>query len=183
MASHLKFVKKSTMTDEMRKTLCEHARDNPFCTQKQLQQWVAEKFNLQVSQATISNTIKKSTDYLSANMERGDTKRHKGAKFPELEAVLYEWFIQYQDRINMSGELIIEKAKVLLKKMFHTDTPEISFSQGSLERFKSRHVIKSYRHFGESGSVNMENLESNLQTIREKLDQFSMKDVFNMDER
>ncbi|XP_047306342.1 uncharacterized protein LOC124909737 [Impatiens glandulifera] len=77
MASHLKGVKKSIMTDEMRKALCEHARDSPSCTQKQLKKWVAKKFNLQVSQATISNTINKSIDYLSANMERGDTKRYK----------------------------------------------------------------------------------------------------------
>ncbi|XP_047331423.1 uncharacterized protein LOC124934999 [Impatiens glandulifera] len=88
MASHLKGVKKSTMTDEMRNALCEHVRDNPSCTKKQLQQWVAEKFNLQVSQATISNTIKKSTNYLSANMERGDTRRHKA------------WSIDVQQKTN-----------------------------------------------------------------------------------
>lgn len=66
--------------------------------------------------------------------------------------------------------------------MFPTYPLYINFSQGWLERFKSRHGIKSYRRFGESGSVDMENLESNLQTIREKLDQFSMKNIFNMDE-
>lgn len=46
MASHLKGVKKSTMTDEMHKTLCEYNIENPTCTQKQLQQWVSKKFNL-----------------------------------------------------------------------------------------------------------------------------------------
>lgn len=94
MASHLKGVKKSTMTDEMRKALYKYNIENPTCTQKQLQQWVSEKFNLQVSQATISNTIKRSSEYLSANIKKGDTKRHKTAKFLELEKVLHEWFVQ-----------------------------------------------------------------------------------------
>ena len=60
----------------------------------------------------------------------------------------------------MPDKLIIEKIKVLLEKMFFTDTPEISFSQGWIERFKSRHDIKSYCRCGESGSVNMKNLEA-----------------------
>ncbi|KAM3304556.1 hypothetical protein P3S67_011422 [Capsicum chacoense] len=51
-----------------------------------------------------------------------------------------------------------------------------------MQVFKSSHGIKQYRRFGESGSVNMEAMESNLQSIREKLDQFAKKDVFNMDE-
>ncbi|KAM3319815.1 hypothetical protein P3S67_007015 [Capsicum chacoense] len=66
--------------------------------------------------------------------------------------------------------------------MYPIDTPDFHFSQGWLERFKSRHGIKQYLRFGESGSVNMEAMESNLQSIREKLDQFAKKDVFNMDE-
>ncbi|KAM3287572.1 hypothetical protein P3S67_021002 [Capsicum chacoense] len=156
MASHLKGVKKSTMTNGIRRELCEYKQQNLACTQKQLQQWVLEKFNLQVSQATISNTIKRSAEYLSAaDIPKDEAKRHKAAKFPKLEKSLFEWFIHYQERVNMNGELI---------------------------RFKSRHGIKQYRRFRESGSVTMEAMESNLQSIREKLDQFAKKDVFNMDE-
>lgn len=183
MASHLKGIKKSTMTDGIRRELCEYKQQNPACTQKQLQQWVSEKFNLQVSQATISNTIKRSAEYLSvSDIPKDDAKRHKAAKFPELEKALYEWFVHNQERVNMSGELIVTKGKEFLKKMYPIDTPDFHFSQGWLERFKSRHGIKTYRRFGESGSVNMEVVENNLQSIREKLNQFAMKDVFNMDE-
>ena len=96
MASHLKGVQKSTMTDQIRKALCEYRRDHPTITQKELQQWLDEKYHLKVSQGTISNTIKRSAEYLSANLEKGgDVKRHKPAKFPEMEKVIYEWFLQY----------------------------------------------------------------------------------------
>ena len=85
MASHLKGVKKTTMTDEIRRALCKHNKDNPSLTQKQLQEWVHSNYGLQVSQATISNTVKRSLEYLSLAPERGDVKRHKPAKFPDLE--------------------------------------------------------------------------------------------------
>ena len=65
MASHLKGVKKTTMTDEIRRALCKHNKDNPSLTQKQLQEWVHSNYGLQVSQATISNTVKRSLEYLS----------------------------------------------------------------------------------------------------------------------
>ncbi|XVF51243.1 hypothetical protein PTKIN_Ptkin04bG0168800 [Pterospermum kingtungense] len=59
---------------------------------------------------------------------------------------------------------------------------EFHFSQGWFKRFKLRHGIKNFHHFGESGSIDMTNMENNLKSIREKVDQFEMKDVFNMDE-
>ncbi|GKA88725.1 CENP-B homolog protein 2-like protein [Tanacetum coccineum] len=83
------------MTDEIRRALCKHNKDNPSLTQKQLQEWVHSNYGLQVSQATISNTVKRSLEYLSLAPERGDVKRHKPAKFPDLEKSLYEWILQW----------------------------------------------------------------------------------------
>ncbi|GKC71966.1 CENP-B homolog protein 2-like protein, partial [Tanacetum coccineum] len=121
------------MTDEIRRALCKHNKDNPSLTQKQLQEWVHSNYGLQVSQATISNTVKRSLEYLSLAPERGDVKRHKPAKFPDLEKSLYEWILQYQEHVNMTGEL-------------------------------------------------MEGMEDKLKSIRDKVDQFEMKDIFNTDE-
>ncbi|XP_022007621.1 uncharacterized protein LOC110906861 [Helianthus annuus] len=92
------------MTDEIRRALCKHNKDNPSLTQKQLQEWVHSNYGLQVSQATISNTVKRSLEYLSLAPERGDVKRHKRAKFPDLEKSLYEWILQYQEHVNMTDE-------------------------------------------------------------------------------
>ena len=95
MASHLKGVVKSTMSDQIRKELCEYKRDNPISTQKDLQRWLEGKFQLKVSQRTISNTLKRSDDYLSTEIENGrvEIKRHKPAKCPDMENVVYEWFL------------------------------------------------------------------------------------------
>lgn len=183
MATHLKGIQKSTMTNQQRKMLCEYKRDQPGCTQNDLVKWVEKSFNLKVSQATISNTLKRSAEFLSSDFEKGgSSKRQKSAKYPDLEKVVYEWFLQHQERVNITGELILEKANEALKLLHPEDPANHRLSQGWLEKFKSRHGIKSYRRFGESGSVDMHDMENKLESIREKIDQFPRKDVFNMDE-
>ncbi|KAL2227918.1 UNVERIFIED_CONTAM: Tigger transposable element-derived protein 4, partial [Sesamum indicum] len=171
------------MNDQMRKGLCEYKRDHPTCIKTDLEAWVDEKYRLKFSQGTISNTLKRLSEYLLVNFENGvDIKRHKSAKYPDMEKVHYEWFIQYQDRVNMTGELILEKAKDIMKLLYPQHPPEHQISQGWLEKFKVRHGIKSFHHFGESSSVNMQDMKMKLEAIREKINQFSMKDVFNLDE-
>ena len=135
MASHLKGMKHTTMTCEMRKALCEYKSENPASSKKELQKWVSEKFNIQISQATISNTIKRSSEYLSADLTKPDAKRHKSAKFPNLEKILYEWILQHQERVNISGELIQEKAKDFMKILYGDNSPEFNYSLGWVERF------------------------------------------------
>ncbi|MFQ6634156.1 hypothetical protein Gotur_010404 [Gossypium turneri] len=182
MASHLKDVKKSTLTDEMRKVLCEYKNEHPSSSQKDLQQWIQQTFDLSVSQSIISNTLKRSSEYLSKEIKNNNVKMHKSAKYPELEKVLYEWFLQYQEKVNMTGEMIQTKAKEFLQKMYGDSNSKFNFSIGWLERFKARHGIKSYRRFGESDSVVMENIEDALPQIRAKLENFCWEDIYNMDE-
>jgi hypothetical protein len=73
------------------------------------------------------------------------------------------------------------KAAHFLQK-FHPDVPEMAFSQGWLEKFKDWHMIKSFRHFGESGALDMEAIGAALSDIRAIVDAYAKKDVFNMDE-
>ncbi|MFQ6633678.1 hypothetical protein Gotur_011905 [Gossypium turneri] len=65
--------------------------------------------------------------------------------------------------------------------MYGDANSELNCSIGWLERFKARHGIKSYRRFGESGSVFMENIEDALPQIRAKLENFDWKDIYNME--
>ena len=81
----------------------------------------------------------------------------------------------------MTGEIIQTKAKEFLQKIYGDANSEFNFSIGLLEWFKARHEIKSYRRFGESGSVVMENIEDALPQIRAKLENFDWKDIYNMD--
>nr|KJB15076.1 hypothetical protein B456_002G159000 [Gossypium raimondii] len=164
MVSHLKGVKKSTLTDEMRKALCEYKNEHSSSNKKDLQQWVQQTFDLSVIQSTISNTLKRSSEYLSKEINNSNSK------YPELEKVLYEWFLQYQEKVNKIGEMIQTKAKEFLKKMYSDSNFKLNFSIVWLEWFKARHEIKSYRRFDA------------LPQIRAKLKNFDWKDIYNMDE-
>ncbi len=80
----------------------------------------------------------------------------------------------------MNGELVRESATKILDRLYPRYEP-FEFSSGWLEVFKSRHGIRSYHRFGESGSVNMAALANTLPAIRDILDQYAWKDIYNMD--
>ncbi|XP_021984652.2 uncharacterized protein LOC110880400 [Helianthus annuus] len=89
---------------------------------------------MKVSQGTISNTLKRSSDFLSTNFDKdGSYKHHKAAKYPDMEKVVYEWFLQHQERVNITGELTIEKAVEALKLLYPQDSSEHKLSQGWLD--------------------------------------------------
>ncbi|GJY89231.1 hypothetical protein Tco_0503859 [Tanacetum coccineum] len=48
--------------------------------------------------------IKRSLEYLSLAPERGDVKRHKPAKFPDLEKSLYEWILPISRTCEMKTD-------------------------------------------------------------------------------
>jgi hypothetical protein len=98
-----------------------------------------------------------------------------------MESALVKWFRANQERANVSGEFVRESAMKILDRLYPGHEP-FEFSSGWLEAFKSRHGIRSYRRFGESGSVDMAALANTLPTIRDVLDQYAWKDIYNMDE-
>ena len=98
-----------------------------------------------------------------------------------MESAFVEWFLSHQDRVNVSGDLIKEKADLFLDH-FYPEHDVFKFSNGWLESFKDRHEIKSIRRFVESGSVDMTLIGKSLPDIRETLDKYEWKDIYNMDE-
>jgi hypothetical protein len=100
-------------------------------------------------------------------------------RYLEMESALVKWFRANQEQANVSGELVRENATKILDRLYPGHEP-FEFWSGWLEAFKSRHGIKSYCRFGESGSIDMAALANTLPTIRDVLDQW--KDIYNMDE-
>ncbi len=171
------------MTDSMRIALCQQREKEPKWTQKQLKEWVETTYGFPISQATVSNTLKRARDLIAADNTLSNTqvKRHQNVLYPLMEKALHTWFIAHQGRVNMSGELLQVKGAKFLKELY-PDAPSFEFSNGWLDRFKSRYRIKSYRRFGESGSVDMTVIEEARPKLCQILDQYSWDDIYNMDE-
>jgi hypothetical protein len=93
-----------------------------------------------------------------------------------MESALVKWF-----RANVSGELVRECATKILDRLYPRHEP-FEFSSGWLEVFKSRHGIRSYCRFGRNGFVDMATLANTLPAIRDVLDKYAWKYIYNMDE-
>jgi hypothetical protein len=173
----------TTMTDKVCVVLCHYKRDNLKLSQKDLIKWLEDNHNIKVSQATISTTLKRSAEILakSDNETNLNAKRQRTVKYSEMESALVKWFRANQERANVNGELVRESAMKILDRLYPRHEP-FKFSSGRLEAFKSRHGIKSYHRFGESGSVDMAALTNTLPAIRDVLDKYAWKDIYNMDE-
>ena len=180
--SSLKNIKHATMTDAIRQAMCQKKAENPKMTQGELAKWLETEHDIKITQATVSNTLKRTAESLNSTGPNRNVRRHREVKYPVVEESLYEWFLLNQERINMSGDILKEKAANLLKLACPLDTPDFNFSNGWLDRFKRRHNIKSFRRFGESGSVDMQRIEEALPRLRAELDQFEWRDIYNMDE-
>ncbi|KAG8482926.1 hypothetical protein CXB51_024499 [Gossypium anomalum] len=138
----------------MRKTLCEYKNEHPSSSKKVC--------NSEFNKHLISLLANQQYQILlkgHLKITNSNVKKHKLAKYPELEKVLYEWFLQYQEKVNMNRKMIQIKAKEFLQKMYGDANSEFNFSIGWLEQFTARHGIKSYRRFGESGSVDIYNMD------------------------
>jgi len=170
------------MTDEVCLTLIRYMKDHPGATQKELIKWLEDTHQLKVSQATVSGTLKRSAELLAkATTSNLSSKRQKTVKFPIMEAALAEWFLANQEHVNLSGDLIRESAMKIIDRLY-PDHPPFEFSNGWLETFKVRHGIKKHRRFGESGSVDMTTIAAALSGIRQVLDTYEWRDIYNMDE-
>jgi len=130
----------------------------------------------------VSSTLKLSAELLAkATTSNLSSKRQKTVKFPIMEAALTEWFLANQEHVNLSGDLIRENVMKIIDRLY-PDHPSFEFSNGWLEAFKVCHGIKKHCRFGESSSVNMTTVAATLPGIRQVLDAYEWRDIYNMDE-
>jgi hypothetical protein len=172
----------TTMTDKVRLALVRYKKDHPGATQKELIKWLEDTHQLKVNQATMLGTLKRSVELLAkATTSNLSSKCQKTVKFLVMEVALAEWFLANQEHVNLSGDLIRESAMKITDRMY-PDHPPFEFSNGWLEAFKVHHGIKKHCRFGESGSVDMTTVAAALLGIRQVLDAYEWRDIYNMDE-
>jgi CO dehydrogenase/acetyl-CoA synthase beta subunit len=101
--------------------------------------------------------------------------------YEDVDEALAQWVEAYHVNINISGEMIRQKAAQFLERL-HPDAPKFEFSSGWLAKFKQRHQIWSHRRFGKNGAADTEIIKESLPRIRTILYQYALADIYNMDE-
>ena len=66
--------------------------------------------------------------------------------------------------------------------ILHPDATDLKLSNGWLDSFKNRHGIKSWRRFGENGSIDPTIILNALPDLYEATRNYSLDDIYNMDE-
>jgi hypothetical protein len=174
--------------DALRRKIRRHNQEHPG-GQAQLIQWVIEETGRKLQQSTISDILSAKYDYLDLD-ERKDrhltTQRHNKSDWPDLEAALFEWHQKMQkQKATLTGDVLKAKAhEFWIKLPQYQDEKEPAWSNGWLHGFKRRHNIKEYVYYGEAASaeVNLPERINEMDNLRDKCNQYSPKDKFNMDE-
>ncbi|OAD68446.1 Homeodomain-like DNA binding domain-containing transcription factor [Phycomyces blakesleeanus NRRL 1555(-)] len=69
-----------------------------------------------------------------------------------------------------------------ISKILKIGVKDFSASQGWMEKFGKHHCIKMNRIHGEAGSTDIELLQINKAAIKEKIEGYSARDIYNFDE-
>ena len=109
MTSKLKGVKKSTMTNQQWKLLCEYKREYQGCTQQDLVQCVDKTFDLKVSQGTISNTF---WDHRKETLQATTTLHNFLLQYENTLSQLLSAIGRFKDELNVDMKFIKKYATI-----------------------------------------------------------------------
>ena len=159
------------------------SRENPKLKQIEIKNHFENKWNIIIGKSTLSEILNNQEKYLTLESVRTpNTKRLRAGEYPQLEQCLYLWLIdKVKNAISVSDAIIIKQAKVFGPSLGISDL-EFSYSQGWLEKFKTRYNVRNFTKQGEEGSVDLKVVEDGRKIIGEKIKKYSLDDVFNFDE-
>jgi hypothetical protein len=113
-----------------------------------------------------------------------DAKRQRKARFDDVDVALLIWFKKTRmnnPEVAISGRVLLEKANNFAKVLAHSE----DISAAWIDRWKTRHNTVSKKRCGESATVRESDLllqEWKDIKLRQILDAFSPRDIYNADE-
>lgn len=116
---------------------------NPTWTQAQLAAWFEEEFGQPIRQSSVSDALSNRYVHLHESTV-SDRKKFRNARFPELEAALYEWYTSDETEKPVGGEALMAKAQEIWASLasFSASAEGPKFSNGWLTGFKKRYGIQ-----------------------------------------
>ncbi|CAB5301218.1 unnamed protein product [Rhizophagus irregularis] len=167
--------KKKSLTLAQKKELCEKQRD-----QKLSGVQLAAQYG--ISTSTVSDILKRSEHWLSIDttLPNANNFHKKSSVYPQLEEVISIWVDQQISRnLTINGPIIQQKAVECANLL---DITNFSASAGWLSNFKQRNNLHTYKKKGEAGSAPIDELPQMRAELREILQAYELKDIWNCDE-
>ena len=158
---------------------------HPNATQKEVISHFLPSFP-HLNQTSISRIKKDKSKILAtvaSNPSQSFSKRKHAVKFPALEEALRIWFLQCQSRnTTVNGAILKAKAKKFADDLGIPADSQLSFSNGWLDQFRQRHMIKHYRFHGKAASVPHSDVSQAKAKVHQDISGYAPQDIYNFDE-
>ena len=167
-----------TLDCEQKREICVYHENNTSKTQQDIANLFTVRFGHPVSRRTVGDILADKTKWLDS--VGSNSKRVRLGKHAELESAIQVWFSSARSQnVVITDAILREKAK-----HFGSDLKidDFQYSNGWLQRFKMRCGISSQMICGESAGVDQAIISRGRQEARMWLKEYSLKDVYNLDE-
>ena len=165
-----------TISVDKKREIVKFAKLNPSFSQQAL----GDKFS--APRSTIRDILKDSKKILQEDLSEVNLGRTRiqGGKNEELEKRLFQWFCQKRSQnIIITDNILRTKGQAIGEEL---EIENFKYSQGWLNRFKKRHLIKQYTLSGEAANVDRTSVENEIKKIKEKIKSYELSSVYNCDE-
>ena len=167
----------------IKKSVCLQKQKQPRLSQADLVKFVKESFQLDVGRSTIADILKSKDKWLQVEDSKavGDQTRKRCPKYEKMEEALLLWFQEARKHnLDLNDAILIHHAKNIGAALGVDD--EFKYSEGWLQKFKSRNGIKRYKKEGEASSANMDDVEAGRLRLQALLKDKNRDDIYNLDE-
>ncbi|KAG2216300.1 hypothetical protein INT45_012478 [Circinella minor] len=172
-----------SLTGPQHLEIFKHKQANKELTHAALAKWAKDRFNLEKlpNLSTISKTLKSIKANGIDSIPQG--YRHREAAHPKLEEALALWIqMAEQNSIQINWLLIKDQAIKFAKKLNIPEENQIGFEKGWQHRFQQCFGFRMYHIYGEAGSADIEASQISLSALQEKIKQYPLNNIYNMDE-
>ena len=157
---------------------------NPKRSQQEISNYFTELWKIDVKRRTVGDIIhtsgKKRTRDSELEVSSSPRKRIRMAHHENMEDALYMWFTNARAKnVPVTDDILKLKAKKFGDDLGVND---FKYSNGWLNRFKTRHGISCHVISGESAGINPDLIFDGRVKAREAMSNYDLKDIFNVDE-
>ena len=168
------------MTADQKREICVYHSNNSNKSQQDIASFFTAKFGQPVSRRSVGDILSDKQKWMEYATAASASKKLRSGRHSELESALQIWFTTARSQnVVITDAVLREKAKQFGSELSIT---EFQYSNGWLQRFKGRCGIASQVICGESAGVDPAVISRGRQYAAEVVKEYSLRDVYNLDE-
>lgn len=179
------YTKRVRLTVSQKVAILREAETLPYLSCAALARWVRAEFKLPATpnKSTISRILKAKVTLLQQPMDLASRKTVIGSRRRQLDEAVVE-FVMFAEVYNVSltGAMITERAQELAAKLNLPRTHWPKFGPSWLRCLQERYGFSWRRAFGDSSSVDLTAAAAEIKRLKDIIDSYLPRNVFNMDE-